>query len=94
MIYNRAKYSLLEEKANPSLKGKSALMKHVWMLSRNDDHVSSVSGALIHSDLEGDAVPLSCIFPTGKKLTCANKYCPSKLKVTECCLRGSRKHNF
>lgn len=94
MIYNRAKYSLLEKKANPSLKGKCALMKHIWMLSRNEDHVSSASGALIHRDPEGDAVPLSRIFPKGKKLTCANKYPPSTLKVTECSLRSSRNTIF
>lgn len=46
MIYNRAKHSLLEEQANPILKGTYALMKHIWMLSRTEDHVSSVSGAL------------------------------------------------
>lgn len=35
MIYNRAKHSLLEEKANASLKVKRTQTMHIWMLSRN-----------------------------------------------------------
>lgn len=47
MIYNRAKYSLLQEKANASLTVKCTLMKHIWMLSRNEYQLSSAFWMLL-----------------------------------------------
>jgi len=41
MIYNRAKNSLLEEKANASLQSQIYPMKHIWMLSRSYYHLPS-----------------------------------------------------